>query len=186
MYLVALLEKTPGGWRAWIPTLPGCEATGATEADAEAVLRPLARERVAALKTPAERAHVARLKAIDLSIRVRRPDLTPPLPELDVETRDTLVSQIDALLESRRIPRDLLNALFSFRVELVHLHPELDEEPPDDVGRGEVEGFGFTLSLVDEMPVVGPQGRATRLRLVARDDDGTPHDGGTLDVPEDE
>lgn len=44
----------------------------------------------------------------------------------------------------------------------------------------------MSATFVDEMPSVTPLGRSRRLRIVARDADGTEHDGGTVDVPEDE
>lgn len=169
MYLVALLERVPGGWRAWIPALPGCEATGATEADAEAALRPLARERVTALKTPGERAHVARLKAIDIAIRVRRPDLIPPLPPLDVETREMLLSHIDALVNSRRLPRTLLNEICSFRRELVFLHPELDEEEVVEFDSSEGGMFGMLFAVEDVAPENDPFGEPEAVRITTKD-----------------
>ena len=46
--LTALVAPGPAGWRAWVPALPDCEATAATEAAALTRVRQLAAERVAA------------------------------------------------------------------------------------------------------------------------------------------
>lgn len=130
MRLVGLLERNREGWRAWIPELPGCEATGATQADAEEALRQAGLERIHGLKTPAERAGLGRLRAIELSLRVRIPDVEPQLSGFDAAARGDLVQHLDALLDSGRLPRELLNAAFSFRRDLVDSSPEPIAEVP--------------------------------------------------------
>lgn len=44
--------------------------------------------------------------------------------------------------------------------------------------------WGMTLEGEEEMAVITPFGRSTRLRLLTRDGDGTVGDAGTIDVPD--
>lgn len=96
-----------------------------------------------------------------------------PPRQYNLEDMARMVSKIDALLDESP-PSDVLNAIFSLRVELttairMATAPEPDHQQAED----QMDGCGIEMSIGDLMDGVTPEGRAELLRLLFKDSSGT-------------
>ena len=137
MRLAALLERTPSGWRGWVPAIPGLEVEGPTSAaveeDLARALERHLRERWAAgtFEAPPD------LRCFNVEIRLRpRYDERRPLERQGEEEKRRTLRRLDAVLaDGARLPSGLLNAVFEYRREVRDALPdELEEEPSSPAG----------------------------------------------------
>lgn len=138
MRFAALLERTPSGWRAWVPAVPGVEAEASTSSGAEADLAQALERHVRTRWANDGLEGIPEIRCFTIEIRSRRDvEVRRPLDRQSVEERRRTMRRLDAVIaDGARIPPFLLDAVFAYRREVLD---SLPEEPPHEEAAGEAE-----------------------------------------------
>ena len=136
MRFAALVERTSSGWRAWVPAMPGVEVEARTAAAAEEELVDALQRHVRARWAAEGLAGIPEIRCFSVDVRFRpRNEAQRHLERQGEEERRRMMRRLDGLLaDGARLPRELLNAVFAYRRELLDSLPEEDPEegPPED------------------------------------------------------
>lgn len=171
MQYTAIIFKTGQLWRGIVPDIPEIVVEHELAFRVEQEL-PAAVERYLDSHLGPAPPRDARWANVTVRTTKYKHQRRPPR-QYKLEDMARMVSKIDALLDESP-PSDVLNAIFSLRVELttairMATAPELDHQRAED----KMDGCGIEMSIGDLMDGVTPGGRDLVLPLTFADASGT-------------